>query len=67
MNSWLIFMIGIIVVLALTIIGVLLYRRKHPLDAELRKTLSEARLLLSLLYLAVLCILVYIAFAFGKR
>ena len=67
MTPWTIFLIGSIL-LTLVIVGWdLLPRRKHNLDFDVQAVAQDARLLKFLIWLALLSVLAYIAFAFGKR
>ena len=47
--------------------GILLSRSKRPKDAEAQEARQDARFLVLSLWLALLSIMAYIAFVFGKR
>ena len=67
MNSWMIFLIGSVLLTLALAGGTILHRRKHALDFSDQASVHDARLLIFLVWLASLSILAYIAFAFGKQ
>jgi hypothetical protein len=66
MHPWAIFIIGTVLISALTIGGVAWFRRKAP-SLEVKRNSRDVRLLWLFSYLAALSLLGYISFVFGKR
>lgn len=70
MTSWMIFIIGSLI-LTLLLAGDALWlkhkHRKHALNADVQALSQDIRLLIFLIWLALLSILAYVAFAFGQR
>lgn len=67
MRPWTIFVVGALLLGLVTIGGLLLNRRKHPEALKARRPAKDAQILYLLMWLALLSILAYIAFVFGKR
>jgi glucose uptake protein GlcU len=67
MVSWKAFIVGSVLLALVIVGGIFLSRSNRPLDAEARKTKQDSRLLVLSLWLALLSILAYIVFVFGKR
>jgi len=67
MRPWLIFTFGGLILTLMTFGGYLLsHRSRHP-EEDIDRSAEDTRFLYLLLWLASLCILAYIAFAFGMR
>jgi hypothetical protein len=67
MKPWPLFLIGSLVLTLLATGGLLLHRRKLPVDLETAGAPGDARILYLLAWLASLSILAYLVFAFGRR
>jgi hypothetical protein len=67
MRPWMIFTLGGLILTLMALGGYLLsHRSRHP-GADINRSAEDTRFLYLLLWLAALCILAYIAFAFGTR
>jgi len=67
MNPWMIFLTGTLLLTLLFGGGIYISRRKHQSDSHIRAAAQDANLLILTIWLALLSILAYIAFVFGKR
>ena len=67
MVSWKAFIVGSVLLTLMIGGGILLSRSKRPKDAEAQEARQDARFLVLSLWLALLSIMAYIAFVFGKR
>ncbi|MEJ2447741.1 MAG: hypothetical protein P8Y37_07345 [Anaerolineales bacterium] len=67
MRPWLMFTLGSLILTLMAFGGYLLSRRNRHPEEDIDRSAEDTRFLYLLLWLASLCILAYIAFAFGMR
>jgi len=67
MRPWLIFTLGSLILILMAFGGYLLSRRSRHSEEGIDRSAEDTRFLYLLVWLASLCILAYIAFAFGMR
>ena len=66
MKTWLTILIGGLLFALLAAGGLLLHRRKPPVESQTQQPSQDARILYLLLWLAGFSVLAYVAFLFGR-
>ena len=67
MNPLMIFFTGSLLLTLLFGGGIIVSRRKHQSDSNIRAAAQEANVLVLTIWLALMSMLAYIAFVFGKQ